>query len=1106
MVVPEASFPDRISVPWSVAPVRAPWPPCERGHSSDAAWGAVGLGDRADATGDAGRAHGARPDRSPITMPVETLPLPLLLLGGDPGDDPARDEDAEVGATPDTLRSLGCMSGDVVAITATLGDATRIGRLVAAERWISRANGGGGGVEGRGDAGERTESTRLSPGVLYLPPGMMRNLHLHLQTGAMATANQWTSPGARPDRATEPTEQSPETDHTHDAGTPRTRPRVVVARVPSWNPGGGASILASSAAGGRARAQPLPPIRRAASVAVAPVRTPAPLLPRLPPAVDPWSPGGRAECALGEYFARTRLLAPGDVFGVVMEAPADGGGYLGTDGGGGGDAGWEGRTAVRTRREVLYFVVASMTPEASRGSGGCKGRRRRASAGETDVLQVSREWTACTLLGPAAAGGPPPGLERFVLRGDVRGGSSPAPLAPPATAAVTAALAPPLHPAASASLRLRTAVLLHGPAGAGKRAAAAAAAATLGATFVSVSCHELIAEAGETKLAGVIGSSFGAAAMHAPAVLYLRRFGALAGAAAAAGGAGGAGGSAGEIARGGSGATSAVSQALNRAISSHTAWAAESATATQTCCGGRGANRGDGGMMRDRGDDEDEVEAERSLLLQRKSGGSAAGGGGASGKTGEGRGGKSSGDEGAVVLVAGVEDLSSLPESLRQCFTHEIKVSPPSEPERLATLRVCLGPGSTHEANTQGNSAEDGAGDGFSPDDLAAAAAATSGALSRDVRALAAHASAAAAAAAPSHTTAPRVTAKHISAAVKWSEKRTASAIGTPSVPSVQWDDIGGLEDVKSVIRDIIELPLKRGDLFGGGGGSGRSGALLYGPPGTGKTLLAKAVATECALRFLSVKGPELVNMYVGESERNVREVFERARNAAPCVVFFDELDALAPARGAGADSGGVMDRVVSQLLAELDGAHGAGTGGAGLISSGGADDSRRRLLFVIGATNRPDLVDPALLRPGRFDRLLYVGIDDTPAGRLRVLVALTKNFTLEQGLDGDGSRSGARDAKQAGWTLDGLAGRIPGRFTGADMYALCADAWMRAAKRTLASSADLAEGASATVVVRGVDFADALAHLTPSLTDKDVAHYSKLRENFEGGRGGRRK
>ena len=257
---------------------------------------------------------------------------------------------------------------------------------------------------------------------------------------------------------------------------------------------------------------------------------------------------------------------------------------------------------------------------------------------------------------------------------------------------------------------------------------------------------------------------------------------------------------------------------------------------------------------------------------------------------------------------------------------------------------------------------------------------------------------------------------------------------------------------------------------------------MLYGPPGTGKTLLAKAVATECAIRFLSVKGPELVNMYVGESERNVREVFERARHAAPCVVFFDELDALAPARGAGADSGGVMDRVVSQLLAELDGAH------AGVPTVAGSNPDRgKKLLFVVGATNRPDLVDPALLRPGRFDRLLYVGVDATPEGRLRVLRALTKKFVVGE----EGSDDG---------TLVSLARRVPARFTGADMYALCADAWMRAAKRTVAemerergdgdADADAADdredargvrranASAAAVIVLARDFDDALAEL----------------------------
>lgn len=177
-----------------------------------------------------------------------------------------------------------------------------------------------------------------------------------------------------------------------------------------------------------------------------------------------------------------------------------------------------------------------------------------------------------------------------------------------------------------------------------------------------------------------------------------------------------------------------------------------------------------------------------------------------------------------------------------------------------------------------------------------------------------------------------------------------ADAIGAPKIPNVSWDDVGGLADVKSDILDTIQLPLERPELFAEGLKK-RSGILLYGPPGTGKTLLAKAVATSCSLNFFSVKGPELLNMYVGESEANVRRVFQKARDAQPCVIFMDELDSIAPKRGNQGDSGGVMDRIVSQLLAELDGMA-EGKGGAGV--------------FVMAATNRPDLLDPALLRPGR--------------------------------------------------------------------------------------------------------------------------------------------
>jgi len=194
-----------------------------------------------------------------------------------------------------------------------------------------------------------------------------------------------------------------------------------------------------------------------------------------------------------------------------------------------------------------------------------------------------------------------------------------------------------------------------------------------------------------------------------------------------------------------------------------------------------------------------------------------------------------------------------------------------------------------------------------------------------------------------------------------------------------------------------------------------RSGVLFYGPPGTGKTLLAKAVATECNCNFISVKGPELLNMYIGESEKNVRQVFERARAAKPCVLFFDEIDSLAPARGKGSDSGGVMDRVVSQLLTEIDGMSGAGGGD----------------LFVIGATNRPDLLDSSLLRPGRFDRLLYLGIAADHPAQLKILQALTRKFVLEDDVN----------------LLDVIKS-CPGNYTGADFYALASNALSFSIKR----------------------------------------------------------
>ncbi|XP_022094696.1 peroxisome assembly factor 2-like [Acanthaster planci] len=290
-----------------------------------------------------------------------------------------------------------------------------------------------------------------------------------------------------------------------------------------------------------------------------------------------------------------------------------------------------------------------------------------------------------------------------------------------------------------------------------------------------------------------------------------------------------------------------------------------------------------------------------------------------------------------------------------------------------------------------------------------------------------------------------------------------ADAIGAPKIPSVSWDDIGGLVEVRAQILDTIQLPLQHPELFSAG--LRRSGVLLYGPPGTGKTLLAKAVATECSLNFLSVKGPELINMYVGQSEENVREVFMRARSASPCVIFFDELDSLAPNRGRSGDSGGVMDRVVSQLLAELDGLH------------------KSTDVFVIGATNRPDLLDPALLRPGRFDKLLYLGVSQDRTSQVKIIQALTRKFALSPDV-----------------ALELVAENCPLTMTGADFYALCSDAMLNAVKRKVGQlqSGDAADETS--VVVDEQDFLLALETLVPSVSEQELQHYQQLQAQISRG------
>ncbi|MEM0223094.1 MAG: CDC48 family AAA ATPase, partial [Thermofilum sp.] len=197
-------------------------------------------------------------------------------------------------------------------------------------------------------------------------------------------------------------------------------------------------------------------------------------------------------------------------------------------------------------------------------------------------------------------------------------------------------------------------------------------------------------------------------------------------------------------------------------------------------------------------------------------------------------------------------------------------------------------------------------------------------------------------------------------------------------VPTVRWDDIGGLEDVKQQLREAVEWPLKHPEAYERLGIDPPKGILLYGPPGTGKTLLAKAVATESEANFVSIKGPEVYSKWVGESERAIRELFRKARQVAPSVVFIDEIDALAPVRGLVTADSGVTERVVSQLLTEMDGLE------------------RLEGVVVIGATNRPDILDPALLRPGRFDRLIYVPPPDEKA-RFEILKVHTRRMPLAE-------------------------------------------------------------------------------------------------------------
>ncbi|KAF4657277.1 peroxisomal assembly protein [Perkinsus olseni] len=254
--------------------------------------------------------------------------------------------------------------------------------------------------------------------------------------------------------------------------------------------------------------------------------------------------------------------------------------------------------------------------------------------------------------------------------------------------------------------------------------------------------------------------------------------------------------------------------------------------------------------------------------------------------------------------------------------------------------------------------------------------------------------------------------------ALKDFQQRQSGSAATV-MSGVHWDDVGGMDEAKRELRHLLSSMEARKQ----GSKSHqklRTGILLFGPPGTGKTLLAKAVATESRASFLSVKGPELLSMYIGESEKNVRDVFQRAVESRPSVVFFDEVDSLAPHRGRCSDSGGVMDRVVASLLAEID-----------TLPSD---------VIVIAASNRPDLLDRALLRPGRLDRQVYLGVPDD---KLPLIKAITAHMTLSGDLND---------------SLREVADQVPATFTGADIAGACRAAHIRAVKRQAAALDAIAE------------------------------------------------
>ncbi|CAM0955817.1 unnamed protein product [Alopecurus aequalis] len=297
-------------------------------------------------------------------------------------------------------------------------------------------------------------------------------------------------------------------------------------------------------------------------------------------------------------------------------------------------------------------------------------------------------------------------------------------------------------------------------------------------------------------------------------------------------------------------------------------------------------------------------------------------------------------------------------------------------------------------------------------------------------------------------------------------------------VPNVTWEDIGGLETVKRELQETVQYPVEHPEKFEKFGMSPSKGVLFYGPPGCGKTLLAKAIANECQANFISIKGPELLTMWFGESEANVREIFDKARGSAPCVLFFDELDSIATQRGNSVgDAGGAADRVLNQLLTEMDGMN------------------PKKTVFIIGATNRPDIIDPALLRPGRLDQLIYIPLPDVES-RLQIFRACLRKSPVAKDVD-----------------LNALAKYTQG-FSGADITEICQRACKYAIRENIEKDLEKEKRRKENPEAMEEDEVDEVAEITAahfeesmryarrSVSDADIRKYQAFAQTLQQSRG----